>query len=496
MGGLGTVGQEPPAYDTDYWATCYRAASEWSVRHAAGAPRHVLAAANAFSKECVQPYLPPEWNVSTMLDPVAPRLPVDVDYYLSTTRWGMHQLYPDSTVVHRVERGGATLCLVKSDRADAQLFAHANPRSATPGGRPHQLLTEETIRDGNTPPPPPTAAPVPARSPQPSPDDTPGAPYSAPQNVEAPTGDPFKSAATVTTDLDSKESMAHKPLGVPRSETVENHEQKYVVDPNTKLQPVDLPSGSVNDVSSALYYYEVANKMRDTGRFEEAIQRFTESINRDNSSPAAYNNLGALLEAQQRVAEAIHIYELAVERHPGFALGYFNLGSRLYLGLADVVADTDAAVVKQLADATSYLQRSVDLNPAYFPAWSNLGDAKRAANDIAGAVSCYLEALARSPTYEVALNNLGNALKTAGRLDEAAMQYELAIRASVTASPLMWSNLGAVYMEQDRLQDALYAYSNATSADPTYVSAYTNKGRIVSAMLQMIIWCDATDLFG
>jgi cytochrome c-type biogenesis protein CcmH/NrfG len=44
----------------------------------------------------------------------------------------------------------------------------------------------------------------------------------------------------------------------------------------------------------------------------------------------------------------------------------------------------------------------------------------------------------------------------------------------------MWANLGAVYMEQDRLQDALYAYANATTADPTYAPAYTNKGRIVS----------------
>jgi hypothetical protein len=74
-------------------------------------------------------------------------------------------------------------------------------------------------------------------------------------------------------------------------------------------------------------------------------------------------------------------------------------------------------------------------------------------------------------------------------LDEAAIQYELAVNASISSSkgggdgvgsPLMWANLGAVYMEQDRLQDALYAYANATTADPTYAPAYTNKGRIVS----------------
>ncbi len=477
------MGQEPPAYDTDYWATCYRAASEWSVHHAGGAPRHILAAANTFSKECVEPYVPPGWNVSTLLDAAAPRLPEDVDYYLSTTRWGMDQLYPDSTVVHRVERAGATLCLVKSDRADAQAFAHPNSRSASPGGLPHQLLTEETIRDGNTPPSSPPAAPVAARAQSPDAPvlNTPGAPHSTTQDTDVPITASTMTASAAQADL---VSMAHKPLGVPESDSIQSRQQKPAVDPHTGLQPVALPSGSIDDIASAMYYYEAGNKLRDSGRFDEAIQRFLESINRDNSSPAAYNNLGALLEARHRVPEALHIYELAVERHPDFALGFFNLGSRLLLGLADVA--TEAAALTQLATAMSYLQRSVDINPAYFPAWSNLGDAKRAANDIDGAITCYLEALARSPTYEVARNNLGNALKTVGRLDEAAIQYELAVQTSGSssgssnASPLMWSNLGAVYMEQDRLQDALYAYSNATSADPTYAPAYTNKGRIVS----------------
>ena len=414
VGGLGNVGQEPPAYDTDYWATCYREATKWSVQHAGGTPRHILAAANDFSKECIQPFAPPDWNVSTMLDASAPRLPIGVDYYLSTTRWDMHQLYPDSTVIHRVERAGVTLCLVKSDRADAQASAHPSSRAASPGGRPHQLLTLETIRDGNTPPPPPPPPPQPQPSHMPLPSkETPIRTHSTPDAADSVLRDPDAAAATASSiaaaaakaDLESSRDslMAHKPLGVlppPPAPTV---------DPSNGLQPVVLPSGSVDDQSSAMHSYEVGNTLRDSGRFEEAIQRFTESINRDNSSPAAYNNLGAMLEGHRRVQEALHIYELAVERHPDFALGFFNLGSRLLLSLPDDAAETAAS---QLADATKYLQRSVELNPAYFPAWSNLGDAKRAVKDVDGAVTCYLEALSRSPTYEVARNNLGNALKT------------------------------------------------------------------------------------
>ena len=471
VGGLGAVAQEPMAYDTEYWATCYREATEWSVRHAGqgSQPRHILGAANGFSKECIEPFAPPEWTISTLLDAGAPKLPSGVDYYVSTTRWGMHQLYPESTVIHRVERNGATLCLVKSDRSDAQVSAHSSPRAASPGGTPHQLLSEETIRDGNTPPPPPpdqkdTVAAMPLVV-------TPPVEGVQPDTIAA-----TIAAKVAQAELVARESLANKPLGVPPPP---KPKPPVSVDPTTGMQPVNLPPGTVEDTASAMHSYAVGNALRDEGRVEEAIREFTVSINRDNSSPAAYNNLGAMLEARRRVPEALHIYELAVQRHPDFALGFFNLGSRLLLSLPD---DPDAAAT-QLKVAMGHLQSSVDINPEYFAAWSNLGDAKRGLADLDGAVACYLEALSRSPTYEVARNNLGNALKSAGRLDEAAAQYELAVKAAMATHggygpAAMWGNLGAVYMEQDKLQDALLAYSNATLADPTYAPAYTNMGRI------------------
>lgn len=116
VGGLGTVGgQEPPVYDTDYWATCYREATQWVSAHAAAQrgqqqqqqdrdspTRELLAAANSFSLECIKPYLPttarhsdnatngssgePLWTVTTTLDAAAKRLPTTVDYYIATTR--------------------------------------------------------------------------------------------------------------------------------------------------------------------------------------------------------------------------------------------------------------------------------------------------------------------------------------------------------------------------------------------------------------------------
>ena len=41
------------------------------------------------------------------------RLPAGVDYYLATTRFGLHRNFPRSPVVHTVGRDGAIFAVVK-----------------------------------------------------------------------------------------------------------------------------------------------------------------------------------------------------------------------------------------------------------------------------------------------------------------------------------------------------------------------------------------------
>ena len=172
-----------------------------------------------------------------------------------------------------------------------------------------------------------------------------------------------------------------------------------------------------------------------------------------------------------------------MERHPDFALGFFNLGSQL---AKQIQERAEQALPEEWQELITLLARSTELNPGYHPAWSNLADAHRAHGNTAEALQCYEEALAREPTYYVARNNLGNVLKASGNLAEATVHYELAVSSlSSTVNgahdvAAMWSNLGAVYLEQDRLAESLNAYSSATDALPNYAPAYVNMGRIVS----------------
>ena len=439
----------------------------------------------------------------------------------------MHQLYPDSTVIHRVKREGVTLCLVKSDRPGEQAFADANPRSATTGGAPHQLLSVETIQDGNHPPsqhlePQPQPQLQPQSPPRPPAPESQFPPAPLRQSVVssecsqgwagidcnecAPgytySGDKCLFLITATTDNDNYEEtmrqMTSAPTKTPTptptaatdpdepvqlSPAGSSQLQKIEQAAQSRVQTVKLPEGSIEDHGSAAYAFALANALRDKGRVAEAIQAYAESTRRDDSSPAPYNNLGALLEASGRVQEALHVYRQAVAQHPDFALGFFNLGSRLTMELQRQVQEhgPNAVTSLQWEEPLQFLGRSLELNPVYYPGWSNFGDAKRGQGHLEGALQCYRKALALEPSYAVALNNLGNTLKLSGRLPEAAVQYAHAatmVDQKGTKAAAMWGNLGAVYMEQDRLAEALEAYQNATLASPDYAPAYANMGRI------------------
>lgn len=520
VGGVGTVSVEPPDYDTDYWASCYREASLWAVEQAkmrrpssAGSPK-VLAAANSFSRECIHPYLPPHWQLDTSLDPTAPRVPAKYDFYIASTRWSMHHLYPESTVVHRIQRAGATFCLIKSDQQYLQAVASSEPRAQTVGAAAHPLLKLDTIRDAGQHRQAKQTADATF-----TPEELSSAngtlhtnmfhfdadsrePYDYAESLSSTTADntadiaslvaqgaEAQNAATgqpaTTSDLASDAEPTLRRKAAEQDAGKFSEKAMAARDMNIKL-----PSGSVTDKTSAMYKFALANKLRDLGRAQEAVKAFEDSVAHETilfqrgaaSSPAPFNNFGSLLEDLGLYERAIMVYSQAVKLHPTFGLGFFNLGSRLSLmyGPSGSLVSRDG-----MLKAVSFLNQAVELMPGYHPGWSNLGDSLKLLGQIEESITCYQRALLIEPTYAVALNNLGNVLKSTARIDEAIEQYELAVQSSISAgqgngygSAAMWVNLGSAYMEQDRLVEALLAFQNASQAEPEYAPAYSNMGRI------------------
>ena len=78
---------------------------------------------------------------------------------------------------------------------------------------------------------------------------------------------------------------------------------------------------------------------------------------------------------------------------------------------------------------------------------------------------------------------IGAALAMEGRLDEAqAMLERLSVR--FPQAPLVWMNLGNVFRDRHRFEDAMLAYRNALECDPGLVEARNSLGSVLHSMLR------------
>lgn len=110
---VGGVGKAWQKYETDYWASSYKEAMKWvdeQGKRAGVRETTVLVAANRYSRLCAEYYVRPGISCYFPFDKAVGK---PFDYYISTTRYGWHEKYPDAPVVHVVGREGAIFTVIK-----------------------------------------------------------------------------------------------------------------------------------------------------------------------------------------------------------------------------------------------------------------------------------------------------------------------------------------------------------------------------------------------
>ncbi|XP_053978581.1 protein O-mannosyl-transferase TMTC2 isoform X3 [Hylaeus anthracinus] len=160
---------------------------------------------------------------------------------------------------------------------------------------------------------------------------------------------------------------------------------------------------------------------------EESLYRSALNVN----PPKAYGNLGSILSAQGRVAEAEEAFVQALRYRPNMADVHYNLGI-----LQQGRKNYDEAIL-------SY-QRAIHFRPSLAQAYVNLGAA--------------LATVGRG-TEAAAV------LRTGASLDGSGLKDKRAHEAARVQALLQ---LGALYADQGRLQRALSAYREALHAMPDH----------------------------
>ncbi|MDB6094701.1 MAG: yrrB [Verrucomicrobia bacterium] len=131
-----------------------------------------------------------------------------------------------------------------------------------------------------------------------------------------------------------------------------------------------------------------------------------------------------------------------------------------------------------LAPATE----AVRLKPDYPEALNNLGIALAQLGRTAESIAPYEAALKVRPSYAGAHANLGAALAQLGRFDEAELHLKEGLRLTPQGAEMttLRNNLGNVFLQTKRMEEAIAQYDIALGLNPGFVDAHYNRGAALS----------------
>lgn len=208
--------------------------------------------------------------------------------------------------------------------------------------------------------------------------------------------------------------------------------------------------------------YNLAVELHACSRLEDAIRQYFQALVLHPDWAQAHNNLSVALREARRTEEAIAHGEAAVAAQSEYPHAYNNLG----LALLDAGRIEDAAT--QLERATAQSPDDVDIK-------NNLAVALDGCGRNAEAMQLIDSALRQAPDWPIGHQTRGNLLRRANRLDEAVVEYRIAL----VSQPLdfeLYGNLGLALLNQGKPEDAVAIYEKALALNPDLPEIHTALG--------------------
>jgi protein O-mannosyl-transferase len=199
---------------------------------------------------------------------------------------------------------------------------------------------------------------------------------------------------------------------------------------------------------------------RQTSHWRNSESLWTHALACNPRNAAAYSNLGNVLTARGKTAEAMDYYRRAIELNPSLFEAYNNLGSLL-------------AASGHINEAITAYGRALQLRPDDFSAHYNLAGDLAACGRTNEAIAHFQEAIRLQPGLVEAHNNFGNLLASLGRLDEAALHLQQALNLQPD-SAVTHNNLANIRATQGKLAAAVAHYQKALELQPDFPEAYAN----------------------
>lgn len=270
-----------------------------------------------------------------------------------------------------------------------------------------------------------------------------------------------------------------------------------------------VPSSGQDMPEIARSLLEEADRAREAGRADDAIQKYRRVLEVAPALASAYVNLGALLHERGKSEEAYAVFVKGVERVPSDRTLLSNAAAvAQQIGKpAEALGYVDRAIERNASDAALHslrgtilrglnrsddaliaLQRAIELDPGESRYHFSAGNQFYAMGRKDEAIAAFRKAIETDPKNLRAYYNLGAVLFDLTRYDEALQAYEVAL-APVEQSfarkekvdPIharAYANLGAIYINQKQWPLAASAYEKALRLDPKTAGLHYNLGFI------------------
>lgn len=136
---------------------------------------------------------------------------------------------------------------------------------------------------------------------------------------------------------------------------------------------------------------------------------------------------------------------------------------------------------ERFAEAADCYAGVVERDPGDWEIWNNLGNARRSAGDLDGAVEALEQARTVKPDAAAIQFNLATALAQVGRLEEAARGFGEVLRLAPDSPPALFE-LGRALRYLGRFEESLRHLSRADALEPGRVETAIERARTLSGL--------------
>ena len=205
-----------------------------------------------------------------------------------------------------------------------------------------------------------------------------------------------------------------------------------------------------------------AIELHQRNNFQQAGELYRRILQVQPGNAYVLNLLG-VLTSQHEVdhEESVKLIKSAINIDPDVPDYHNNLGLALL----------QAGKVKEAAQA---FEKATRLNPAFLPAWLNLGNTRVLLKDAEGAIQAFQKIIDLEPDYLPAINNLGNVYRELRRFDDALRMFNKVLELKPEFAEA-WYNVGLVFKVKKDFAGAITAFDRAIALNAGYLRAFLKR---------------------